>query len=363
MEQIDRTLRGTLAKTIHIEPTRQMAIKKTNTEARKKILEDKQETLGRVLCSLALKHHTTNGLRENRLYIAQTAALWIIVEKSIECNSSPYIIFIYYEKAFDSVDRRTLRNLLRHNEVNGVHCKVVHGGHLTDALQVKTTGVAVVSTFILKYTMKSTNPNTLDVETLEERGSDTGVKALVAKPRTAFLQLKSIYNSKQLPTSQSNKLCEESIMEFQKYSTMNSDNIEKKQLNLRLRRGHTTLLSLMGSELSDLSKSDKSETAEDSYNDFTTISLPYDQANESTNALINEYIPDVLPLTTANLSKYIVKQEIVYWNHVLSQQISMELMNKLNDDKNVSILLYGAETSTTTTTIMKKQNVNQSSQT
>ncbi|VDO62156.1 unnamed protein product [Schistosoma curassoni] len=137
------------------------------------------------------------------------------------------------------------------------------------------------------------------------------------------------------PTSQSNKLCEESIMEFQKYSTTNSDNTEKKQLNLRLRRGHTTLLSLMGSELSDISKSDKSETAEDSYNDFTTISLPYDQANESTNALINEYIPDVLPLTTANLSKYIVKQEIIYWNHVLSQQISMELMNKLNDDKNV----------------------------
>ncbi|CAH8668369.1 unnamed protein product [Schistosoma curassoni] len=155
----------------------------------------------------------------------------------------------------------------------------------------------------------------------------------LSKKSTMRLSFKKVcLNS---PTSQSNKLCEESIMEFQKYSTTNSDNTEKKQLNLRLRRGHTTLLSLMGSELSDISKSDKSETAEDSYNDFTTISLPYDQANESTNALINEYIPDVLPLTTANLSKYIVKQEIIYWNHVLSQQISMELMNKLNDDKNV----------------------------
>lgn len=63
--------------------------------------------------------------------------------------------------------------------------------------------------------MKSTNLITLDVETLEEvgaptyfvsvvdeeRGSDTGVKALVAKPRTAFLLLKSIYNSKQLSAS------------------------------------------------------------------------------------------------------------------------------------------------------------------
>ncbi|CAH8656493.1 unnamed protein product [Schistosoma intercalatum] len=141
-------------------------------------------------------------------------------------------------------------------------------------------------------------------------------------------------------------------MEFQKYSTTNSDNTEKKRLNLRLRRGHTTLLSLMGSELSDISKSDQIGKVEDSYNDFTTTSLLLDQANESlydndhsrhftgsnkisTNAFINEYIPDVLPLTTANLSKYIVKQEIIYWNHVISQQISMELMNKLNDDKNV----------------------------
>ncbi|CAH8654637.1 unnamed protein product [Schistosoma intercalatum] len=141
-------------------------------------------------------------------------------------------------------------------------------------------------------------------------------------------------------------------MEFQKYSTTNSDNTEKKRLNLRLRRGHTTLLSLMGSELSDISKSDQIGKVEDSYNDFTTTSLLLDQANESlydndhsrhftrsnkisTNAFINEYIPNLISLTTANLSKYIVKQEIIYWNHVISQQISMELMNKLNDDKNV----------------------------
>ncbi|VDO98105.1 unnamed protein product [Schistosoma margrebowiei] len=38
----------------------------------------------------------------------QIATLRIIVEQSVECNSSLYINFIDYEKAFDSVDRRTL---------------------------------------------------------------------------------------------------------------------------------------------------------------------------------------------------------------------------------------------------------------
>ncbi|VDP42807.1 unnamed protein product [Schistosoma margrebowiei] len=44
----------------------------------------------------------------------QIATLRIIVEQSIEWNSSLYINFIDYEKAFDSVDRTTLWKLLRH---------------------------------------------------------------------------------------------------------------------------------------------------------------------------------------------------------------------------------------------------------
>ncbi|VDO89334.1 unnamed protein product [Schistosoma margrebowiei] len=44
----------------------------------------------------------------------QIATLWIIVEQSVEWNSSLYINFIDYEKAFDSVDRRTLWKRLRH---------------------------------------------------------------------------------------------------------------------------------------------------------------------------------------------------------------------------------------------------------
>ncbi|VDO86019.1 unnamed protein product [Schistosoma margrebowiei] len=61
-----------------------------------------------------------------------------------------HINFIDYGKAFDSVDRRTLWKLLRHygvpekivntirNSYDGLQCKVVHGGQLTDAFQVRT---------------------------------------------------------------------------------------------------------------------------------------------------------------------------------------------------------------------------------
>ncbi|VDO87446.1 unnamed protein product, partial [Schistosoma margrebowiei] len=68
----------------------------------------------------------------------QIATLRIIVEQSVEWNSSLYINFIDYEKAFDSVDRRMLWKLLRHygvpekivniirNSYDGPQCKVVY---------------------------------------------------------------------------------------------------------------------------------------------------------------------------------------------------------------------------------------------
>ncbi|VDO63472.1 unnamed protein product, partial [Schistosoma margrebowiei] len=225
----------------------------------------------------------------------------IIVEQSVEWNSSLYINFIDYEKAFDSVDRRTLWKLLRHygvpekivniirNSYDGLQCKVVHGGQLTDAFQVrtgvrqgcllspflfllvvdwimktstsegkhgiqwtaqnqlddldfaddlallsrtheqmqmKTASVAAVSASVglsihkgkikvLKFKAENNNPITLDGETLEnvesftylgsiideQGGSDADVKARIGKARTAFLQLKNIWNSKQLSTN------------------------------------------------------------------------------------------------------------------------------------------------------------------
>ncbi|VDO61138.1 unnamed protein product [Schistosoma margrebowiei] len=226
----------------------------------------------------------------------------IIVEQSIEWNSSLYSNFIDYEKAFYSVDRRTLWKLLRHygvpekivniirNSYDGLQCKVMNGGQLTDAcfqvrtgvrqgclistflfllvvnwimktstsegkrgiqwtaqnqlddldfaddlallshtheqMQIKTASVAAISasvgliihkgkTKVLKFKAENSNPITLDGETLgdvesftylgsiiDEQGeSDADVKARIVKARVAFLQLKNIWNSKQLSTN------------------------------------------------------------------------------------------------------------------------------------------------------------------
>ncbi|CAH8567532.1 unnamed protein product [Schistosoma intercalatum] len=199
------------------------------------------------------------GFRKGRSCTDQIATLRIIVEQSIEWNSSLYINFIDYEKAFDSVDRTTLWKLLRHygvpqkivniiqNSYDGLHCEIVHGGQLTKSFEVKT-GVrqgCLLSPFlfllaidwimktstaasaavglnthkgkskILRYNTACTNPITIDGEDLEDvkpftylgsiideqGGSDADVKARIGKARAAYLQLRNIWNSKQLSTN------------------------------------------------------------------------------------------------------------------------------------------------------------------
>ncbi|VDP42392.1 unnamed protein product [Schistosoma curassoni] len=90
-------------------------------------------------------------------------------------------------------------------------------------MQIKTVSVAAVSesvglnihkikTKVLRFNTENSNPITLDGETLEDvdpftylgsiidkqEGSDADVKARIGKARAAFLQLKNIWNSKQL---------------------------------------------------------------------------------------------------------------------------------------------------------------------
>lgn len=90
------------------------------------------------------------GFRSNRSCTDQIATLRIILEQSLEWNSPLYVNFVDYEKAFDSVDRATLWKLLRHYGVpdkivsiirksyEGMTCRVVHSGQLTDPFQVRT---------------------------------------------------------------------------------------------------------------------------------------------------------------------------------------------------------------------------------
>ncbi|VDO57782.1 unnamed protein product [Schistosoma margrebowiei] len=185
------------------------------------------------------------GFRKDRSCTDQIATLQIIVEQSVEWNSSLYINVIDYEKAFDSVDRRTLWKLLLHYGTSTSEAK--HGiqwtaqnqlddldfaddlallSHTNEQMQIKTASVAAVSasvglsihkgkTKVLKFKAENSNRTTLDGESLEDvesftylgsiideqGGSDADVKARIGKARVAFLQLKNIWNSKQLSTN------------------------------------------------------------------------------------------------------------------------------------------------------------------
>ncbi|KAL0152485.1 hypothetical protein M9458_052208, partial [Cirrhinus mrigala] len=85
------------------------------------------------------------GFRKDRSCTDKIATLLIILEQSLKWNSSLYVSFIDFEKAFNSIDRASLWRLLRlyrvpekitniiRNSYEGLTCKVVHSGQLTDA--------------------------------------------------------------------------------------------------------------------------------------------------------------------------------------------------------------------------------------
>ena len=90
------------------------------------------------------------GFRDDRNCTDQIATLRIIVEQSIEWQSSLYINFIDFEKAFDSISREVLWRLLRHYGLSvkrvtiiralyeGFSTQVVHNGQKTEPLSMRT---------------------------------------------------------------------------------------------------------------------------------------------------------------------------------------------------------------------------------
>ena len=83
------------------------------------------------------------GFAKNRSCTDNITTLRIIEEQSLEWNTPLYITFIDFEKAFDSVDHRTLWKILRHDGIPekfiafvqqsyyNSQTKVIHNGELS----------------------------------------------------------------------------------------------------------------------------------------------------------------------------------------------------------------------------------------
>ena len=90
------------------------------------------------------------GFRKERSCTDQIATLRIIMEQSIEWQTSLYVCFGDFEKAFDSIDRHTIWNILRHygvpekvvNIIRLIYdeytCQVIHDGRLSEEFAVTT---------------------------------------------------------------------------------------------------------------------------------------------------------------------------------------------------------------------------------
>ena len=104
-----------------------------------------------------MKDALDNGLRDEqtgfckeRSCCDQIATLRVIVEQTLEWNNSLYMVFIDFEKAFDSIDCSTLWKILRHYGVPekiikmiqvfyvGFQAKVLYEGDMTEAFEMMT---------------------------------------------------------------------------------------------------------------------------------------------------------------------------------------------------------------------------------
>ena len=124
--------------------------------ARNYTVSDAQHSLTRVIlarvktCIDRKLRQNQAGFRPERSCTDQIATLRIIIEQSVEWNSPLYMCFIYFIKAFDSLDRESMWKLLKHYGVpqkiiniilalyDGCQCSVIHRGKLSPAFPVST---------------------------------------------------------------------------------------------------------------------------------------------------------------------------------------------------------------------------------
>jgi hypothetical protein len=116
----------------------------------------------KILCSVILQRIKTEvdktlgdeqaGFGQEHSYVDQIATLRIIVEQTIEWQTSLCMNFIDFEKAFDSIHHHVLWKILKHYGIpqkiisiiqqlyDGFSCQVIHDGNLTEPFTV-TTGI------------------------------------------------------------------------------------------------------------------------------------------------------------------------------------------------------------------------------
>ena len=90
------------------------------------------------------------GFRKERSCCDQIATLRIIVKQTLEWNTGLYLVFVDFEKAFDSVDREVLWKILRHYGIpekimrmirvfyDGFQARVLHDGDTTEPFSMST---------------------------------------------------------------------------------------------------------------------------------------------------------------------------------------------------------------------------------
>ena len=80
------------------------------------------------------------GLRTIRSCTDHIATLRIIAEQSLEWNTSLYIPFIDFEKAFDSVDHSTLWKILRHYGIPEKFIAIIQQSYYNSKIRVIHNG-------------------------------------------------------------------------------------------------------------------------------------------------------------------------------------------------------------------------------
>lgn len=118
------------------------------------------------------------GFRPHRSCVDHINSLRVIVEQSAEWRSPLYLLFIDFEKAFDTLDHKTIWNALAckgtppkiisliQGLYNGATCKVLHENHLSDRINV-AVGVRqgcvmspLLFNIVLDVVMKTATNNT-----------------------------------------------------------------------------------------------------------------------------------------------------------------------------------------------------------